>query len=100
MKRPEEEKNIINTLHELKILPEWFHAMMFEGKDFEIRKNDRCFEVGDKLLMREWDPMRSYTGNYIEAKIKYVYQGTGVYGVSEEYCILGLEEIVCTLTRE
>ena len=90
----------MSKLHELRILPKWFKAMMFEGKDFEIRFNDRRFEVGDCLLMREWDELSGYTGNYIKAKIKYVYQGTGEYGVSKECCILGLEDIVCTLTRE
>ena len=95
-----QDKFLMCKLHELKIIPEFFHAIMFEGKNFEIRINDRDFEVGDQILLREWDVLCSYTGNYIKARIKYIYQGTGVYGVSEGYCILGLEDIVCTLTRE
>ena len=78
------------TTHELKILPQWFEDVISGCKNFEIRKNDRHFEVGDMVLLREWNGTE-YTGRGIFKRIKYIYHGTGEYGLQEGYCILGLE---------
>lgn len=78
------------TTHELKIFPKWFMDVALWKKDFEIRKNDREFEVGDILILREWDG-KEYTGRKIRRMIKYIYKGTGEYGLQEGYCVLGLE---------
>lgn len=43
-------------VHELKILPEFFQAQEDGKKNFEIRKNDRDYKVGDWLYLREYDP--------------------------------------------
>ena len=32
--------------HEIKNLPEYFEAVACGAKKFELRKNDRCYEVG------------------------------------------------------
>ena len=39
--------------HELKIQSEYFEVVNNKTKTFEIRKNDRNFKVGDKILLRE-----------------------------------------------
>lgn len=75
--------------HILKILPEYFDAVANNKKDFELRNNDRDFEVDDVLILREWDGER-YTGREVARTIKYIYHGTGEYGLAEGYCILGL----------
>ena len=75
--------------HELKILPKWFEDIRAGLKHFEIRKNDRNYEVGDKLILREWDG-EHYTGYFIERRIGYIYHGTGEYGLEKGYCILDL----------
>ena len=41
------------VIHRLKILPEYFEAQKNRVKTFEIRKNDRNFKVGDKLMLYE-----------------------------------------------
>jgi hypothetical protein len=67
--------------HILKIEPPFFQAVVDGLKTFEIRKDDRGFQAGDDLTLREFDPAykgyhRSeadmYTGRYHEAKIGYV----------------------------
>ena len=76
--------------HKLKILPKWYDDVLNERKKFEVRKNDRDFKVGDKLLLQEWEN-GIYTGREILKEIEYIYHGDGAYGLSEKYCILGLK---------
>ena len=80
--------------HELKILPEYFKDVSLGKKTFELRKNDRDFQIGDKLILREW--CGQYTGNQIERWIGYIFFGDGNYGLAPGYCILGLYAS-CTL---
>lgn len=80
--------------HELKILPKWYADVESEKKNFEIRVNDRNYKVGDTLILQEYDK-GNYTGREITRKIQYIYQGNGAYGLSEEYCILGLDQEPC-----
>lgn len=77
--------------HELKIVPEYFKPVDEGEKKFEIRKADRDFKVGDYLILREWNRGK-YTDRYTIVQITYIYQGDGSYGLSEEYCILSIEE--------
>lgn len=77
--------------HELKILPKYFEDVMTGKKNFEIRKNDRDFKVGDYLLLKEWERGK-YTGRQIKKRVQYIYFGNGAFGLSEEYCVLALEE--------
>lgn len=44
--------------HELKILPQYFCRVKGGTKTFEIRKNDRGYQPGDTVSMREYDPQR------------------------------------------
>ena len=41
-------------------------------KTFEIRKNDRYFHVGDRIVLKEWDNIK-YSGREIHATIKYMH---------------------------
>ncbi len=49
--------------HELKILPEYFKEVLLGNKNFEIRKNDRNFQVGDYVELREYDPTKYFYRN-------------------------------------
>lgn len=77
--------------HELKILPKWFDDVKCGKKNFEIRKADRDFKVGDYLILREWERGK-FTERFLIRQIEYIYQGDGSYGISEEYCILGIKK--------
>lgn len=43
-------------VHTLKTWPEYFEAIWSGKKNFEIRKADRDFKVGDCLILLEYDP--------------------------------------------
>lgn len=42
--------------HELKIWPQYYCRVADRSKTFEVRKNDRGFQLGDEVVLREWDP--------------------------------------------
>jgi hypothetical protein len=57
--------------HELKTYPKYFQETIEGNKPFEIRKNDRNFQVGDVLILKEWDNIK-YSGREIGAVVRYV----------------------------
>lgn len=92
-------------VHELKIWPEYFNAVLDGSKTFEVRKDDREFKVGDTLLLREYQPgsqdytvyppvirESKYTGRIIEKEISYIFKG-GIpgYRIRKGLVILGIK---------
>ena len=75
-------------VHELKILPEYFLAVIEGRKKFEIRKYDRDYQLGDVLFLKEWD--REYTGSAVICEITYILHG-GNDGLEKGYCILAID---------
>lgn len=82
-----ESMNKTQVTHELKTWPEPFHAVASGLKTFEIRKNDREFEVGDILVLKEFKPkiiddlvafdsglhtLGKYTGRQVIRRVTYM----------------------------
>lgn len=77
--------------HRLKCWPEYFQALESGDKKFELRKNDRPFGVGDKLILQEYNPNTGeYTGRCIDFTISYILRNAPEFGLHPEYCILSL----------
>jgi hypothetical protein len=92
--------------HELKSWPEHFQDIANGKRTFELRRDDRGYQVGDVLELLEWEPgdhpdraTARYTGRSARRRITYVLRGAGLgcvaplKGLSVGYCILGLENI-------
>lgn len=76
--------------HELKIKPKYFDAVTHSLKTFEVRENDRDFNVGDTLVLEEWDEMEyRYTGRKTEVIVCYMLDS--VPGLDDSYCVLGIK---------
>ncbi|EOA2747431.1 DUF3850 domain-containing protein [Enterococcus faecalis] len=74
------------TIHELKILPEYFEAVVSGNKRFEIRKNDRNYQKGDILRLNEYQDGQ-YTGDVHVAEITYITD----YAQQDGYVVLGIK---------
>lgn len=69
--------------HELKIWPQYYSRVADGSKNFEIRENDRGFQQGDSVILKEFDPSpinqttnspKGYTESQdLEFKIGYVH---------------------------
>jgi hypothetical protein len=84
--------------HELKTHPGPFQALMDGTKTFEFRKDDRGFEVGDMLTLKEWDPdalrtpagaLGRFTGRSEDFIV--TYKLSDRFGVPAGYCVLGIK---------
>lgn len=75
--------------HRLKTWPEFFAAVRDGSKPFEVRRDDRDFNVGDTLELAEWDPTSlTFTGNIECRDVTYIARG-GPF-TPEGMCVLGL----------
>lgn len=80
-------ENRIKEYHHLKTETEYYQAVEQGLKKFELRKNDRNFQVGDYLFLQE-TVNGIYTGRQIgRLEIKYILYG-GNYGLDKDYCII------------
>lgn len=75
--------------HELKITPKYFKDVVDGDKNFELRKNDRDFKVGDSLMLKEFDN-GAYKGDSVQVVVTYILVD-GEYSLDKDYVILGIE---------
>lgn len=63
-------------IHDLKCWPEHFDPVARGHKTVELRLNDRNYQVGDVLYLREYEPLeRAYTGRSVHALITHIVSG-------------------------
>ena len=93
-------------LHELKILHSYLIDITIGTKTFELRKNDRDYQVGDlihfidikednttsKNSMDECQ-IEPYIDESILYRITYVLKDVEKYGLDKDYCILAIKKL-------
>lgn len=104
------------TTHELKCWPESFWAIITGVKRLELRKDDRGYQAGDKLVLREFIPCNmckgtgrmwdngdkftcdkckgdgnhgEYTGSGVRCVVTHVMQG-GQFGLEKGYVAMSI----------
>ena len=79
------------SVHNIKIKKKYYDAVLSGEKTFEIRKNDRDYQVGDIIhfvpIADDCNMIIPHNPN--EYKITYVFHG-GEYGLEKEYCVFGI----------
>lgn len=113
IKRLRAERGSTRPIHELKTHPKPFEAVWKNEKQYELRENDRNFEVGDWLKLREFDPCAecegtgrtsdgygfddcvckkphgTYSGRFIVCLVTYMTKG-GDRGLPDELCVMSI----------
>ncbi len=80
------------NVHYLKTWTQFFKDVQSGAKNFEIRKNDRNFQVGDTLILEEFDPVKKVcTGAWIPKLITYKLNDSRF--VKEGFVALGMKDI-------
>lgn len=76
-------------IHDLKILPEYFEAIISGKKTFEVRKRDRDYKIGDLLVLNEIDVQTiHHTGNKCLVSVEYILDNDAF--CKEGYIIMGI----------
>jgi hypothetical protein len=61
-------------VHRLKCWPTYFREILLGHKHTEFRARDRDFQVGDILVLREYDPEKNeYSGRELQRRVTYLY---------------------------
>lgn len=77
--------------HELKVHPIPFLELRSGAKTCEVRRLDREFKPGDKVLLREFDPLtQEYTGRDMQRTITHIQEG---YGLPDNVGVLSYGDI-------
>jgi hypothetical protein len=75
----------------LKTNTEFMPALRSGQKPFEIRFNDRDYQIGDILVLKGWDPaQQTYTGEELKRDITYILDKAEPFGLQPGHVILGL----------
>ena len=80
--------------HFIKTWPEYFEKQLIGDKLFEVRKDDRSYQVGDIFVSEEYDVRKNeYTGRGKRFTITYVLRDVEMFGLKAGLCILQLKPI-------
>lgn len=85
--------------YELKTWPAFFQLTWVGEKTFEYRKDDRGFQVGDVLRLREWDPRtKRYTLRVMSVLVTLIVRGEDVPGMPSGYVVMQTEAVESAMT--
>ena len=86
--------------HSVKSWPQFFEATLSGTKFHDVRRvTDRDYKVGDRLRLREYDPItETYSGRELVVRITYITSTEALCALSEEclhpdFCILSIVKV-------
>lgn len=94
---PNQEYPAVEYDHELKVVKPYFHPIADGQKSFEVRRDDRGFQRGQVLWLREFapnarSPREQYTGNATFARIDWILTG-GQFGIESGFVVMAISLI-------
>lgn len=80
-------------VHELKLRRDYFADVVTRKKTFELRLMNRAYQVGDVLVLREWNPDGEvYTGREARRRVTHILLGP-VFGLEAGFGILSMHPL-------
>ncbi len=83
-------------IHELKSHLMQFNGVVTRRKTHEFRNNDRDFQVGDWLILHEYDPDeqgnpegKPFTGSMALVEVRHITRGPD-FDIPEGYCVMSI----------
>jgi len=76
-------------VHEIKCWSGPFQEICDGKKKFEYRLNDRDYEVGDELIIKEWDIGTGYTGRWVTLKVTSILKAG--FELPVGFCIMSID---------
>ncbi|ELS3558850.1 DUF3850 domain-containing protein [Salmonella enterica] len=81
----------MSVIHGLKIGPLYFNAVSNGEKKAELRINDRNYQCGDFLLLREW--AGEYSGNKLVVKVTHILPLEGLVSVGGNLVMMSISNL-------
>lgn len=78
--------------HDLKLAADLFEDVRSGRKTFELRRNDRNFQVGDVLWLRAWDGV-AYDGRSHRVKVTYLTDGSRFGALQPGFICMSVEPV-------
>lgn len=75
-------------VHSLKVVQPYFDALLDGSKTAELRRDDRAYKVGDRLVLGEWDG-HQFTGRHVAVAVTHITRG--LPWLHDGYCMLSFE---------
>lgn len=89
------------NIHELKIWPVHFNNVLKGTKTFEIRNNDRAFQKGDEVILKEYDPtVKGYSDDIQSGEYVVGYTNNKLYFVIGDVYPIDSERVVFSLLNK
>ncbi len=85
-----------NNSHKLKCWEKFFQAKWDRKKDWELRKDDRNYKVGDTLTQEEGNIEHDdfvRTGRILIEEITFILREQPQFGLQKGYCIMSTKEL-------
>ncbi|WLJ71072.1 hypothetical protein [Sphingomonas phage Kimi] len=77
--------------HELKVITRFWEDLEAGRKNFELRRNDRHYRVGDTLKLKEFNHDHGFTGRTLLFDVTYMLLPEDIPGIQTGWCIMGIK---------
>lgn len=81
--------------HELKLETKFCDAVLSGVKSFEVRRNDRGYEVGDKIIFQPIDSSHGPVSEFEHPIAQSIFEITYIlcdWGIKESFVVLAIKE--------
>jgi len=80
-----------NHVHELKCHPDPFDAIDNGRKTCELRRDDRGYMVGHRLLLREFESETGYSGRWLFVTVEHIIRAWDWPGMAGGYVVMSIK---------